>query len=194
MNEQEVLTALRAITAEHWRKVLAKCYTHIEIRLYKKTLMGAHCEQRLGMSPFDFYCGEAVQAIYNRTWEWKYGQFSLEEQLIRIIDSMISEQVRKYKVEKRHNKNTTLVENSQLVLAIENDFEEDEDDGQHLKKLTVALELACENNEKYKRFVSLKKQKLNYDEICTELGCTINEAYQLMENISRRAKKILKSL
>ena len=162
----------------------------MDLRLWGKTASGAHCEQRLGMEAKDYYMGQSIAALYEGKWQWKY---PIDEQLIRIIDSKISDQVRKYKNELKRGQKILLVQNEQLALSLEEEIDEEYDETE-LRKLPKALSMACENNENYKRFVFLKQQGLDYDEIGKQMGCTKDELYQIRENISKRAKRILKSL
>ena len=193
MKEAHILIKLGEITRETWRAAIKKCHDHMHTKLWGKTASGAHCEQRLGMDAKDFYMGRAIKALYEGTWEWKYEEFHIDEQLVRIINSMISEQVRKYKVEIKKGKKTVLVENEQLALALGEEVDEEYDESQ-LQKLSTALTMACDGNEQYKILVKLKKQGLDYNEISKEMGCDTEKLYRMMENIGKRAKKILKSL
>ncbi len=187
----ENLNRLSHITDEEWKIAIKKCYGHINIKLGDKTRIGAHCQQRLGMKANDFYLKNALLAIYEGIWSWDPERFTITEQLIRIINSMISEEVRKYKVEVKRGRKTILMEPEQLFLALEENDDEDYDED-NLDKLTAALFQACESNEKYKTFLELKKKELSYKEIADEMKCTISEAYQLMETISRRSRKLSK--
>jgi DNA-directed RNA polymerase specialized sigma24 family protein len=193
MKDSDILKILNEITPDVWTAVIKKCHVHMGLKLKGKTASGAHCQQRLGMDATDYYMGEAIKGLYGGIWEWKYKQYSIDEQLIRIIDSMISEQVRKYKVEMKKGKITQLVANDQLALSLEEAVEEEYDETE-LQKFSEALNMACENNEKYKRLVELKQQNLNYADISKMMECTKDELYQMMENISKRANRILKSL
>src|SRR4051812_5729098 len=119
MKDSDIQKKLNEITRDAWTTALMKCHGHMNLRLQGKTASGAHCQQRLGMEAKDYYMGEAIKSIYEGTWDWKYDQYPIDEQLIRIIDSMISEQVRKYKVEVKRGKKTELIANDQLALSLE---------------------------------------------------------------------------
>jgi DNA-directed RNA polymerase specialized sigma24 family protein len=191
--KDDQIKKLREIPRKTWENAIAKCHEHIRLKLLGKTKSGAHSDQRLSMPAKDFYMKSAITALYQGKWEWKDDKYLIDEQLIRIINSMISEQVRKYKVELSHGNKTILVKEEQLTLHLENEIT-DEYDEEYLEKLSKALTMACENNPKYQMLISLKRQDLSYSDICKQMGCTKNEAYQMMENVSKRANKILKSL
>lgn len=177
---------------EVWKPAIKKCHEHAQLKLRGKINAGAHSSQRLGMEAIDFYTGEAIKKLYDGTWEWKHETYTLDEQLIRIMDSMISEQVRKYKSEINKNKKTILVEQHQLALALTEEADEEYDEA-YLNRYKAALATACEGNEKYQKLVCLYKKGLGYDEIANGLGCTKPEVYRLMENLGKRAKRQLSS-
>lgn len=195
MEEIEISTRLRAISiADEWPGIIKKCYGHVQIRLKNRTKSGAHCEQRLGMPAHDYYVGNAIKAIYEQSWEWKYEKYDITTQLSRIINSMISNEVRRYKAEQKHS--------LQLPLLIENDKfdhvytgEEDEDalDEIYHQECSQALQKACEGNHQYQQFIKLKMDGKKYSEIAEIIECTLDSAYQIMETIGRRTRKIMTS-
>ncbi len=195
MNDDQILAELDKISHETWRKAVQKCHAHIGLKLYNKTNSGAHCEQRLGVSAVDFYVEFAYRQLFTLVWKWQFEKYSIEEQMIRVIDSKISEEVRKYRVEVSRNKKTILVENEQLSMVFEDiPDDSDEADSNTEKEMMEALEKACENNEIFKEFISLKKQGLSYDDIGAKMNRAKEDLYQMQETISRRAKKNLKLL
>ncbi|MEO7982538.1 MAG: hypothetical protein ABI688_00525 [Bacteroidota bacterium] len=68
----------------------------MKTRLYKRTLFGAHTEERLGMDPTDYYVSFAYDAIIGGNWEWKSGR-ELGKQLIRIAENRIGKEVDKFR-------------------------------------------------------------------------------------------------
>jgi hypothetical protein len=92
------LKKLESVSTTEWTKALKKCRTHVVTRLRKRTLFGAHTEERLGMDPVDYYVSFAYDAILDGHWEWKDGR-TLEEQIVRIADNRIGKEVEKYKTE-----------------------------------------------------------------------------------------------
>lgn len=192
MKELEISNRLRAISMAEWKGAFKKCYGHVDLKLRNKTLAGAHCEQRLGMPPADYYVGNTYKALFEQSWEWQYEKYDLVTQMTRIINSMISNEVRKYVAEQKQNK--------QLPLLIENDSfdglrdegpEEDSTESQYLEQCAQALSKACNGNMRYQHFIKLKLDGKSYDEIANEITCTLNDAYQMMETIARRARKLL---
>ena len=189
----ETAKRLLAVTREDWKDILSKCYTHIEIRLLGRTKWGAHCEQRLSMSAQDFYVGGAVQGIFTFKWEWKYSLYSLEEQLIRIIDSLISKEVEKYKSEQRRGRQTYLKEPGQIGLFLESKPDEQEK-LVNIEKFSIALEMVCTEDPLYEKFIKMKRNQCSYDEISERLGMNKKETYRLRDTIARKAAQKLKTL
>lgn len=192
MNEN-IPQKLLELTNEEKVAAISKGRNHIILRVGGRTFSGAHCEQRLGMSAVDYYMGESIKALWAGVWEWQHERCTFDEQLIKVIDSKISEEVRKYKVERKRGLQTQLVETNQLALSLEQEIDEEYAEAD-LQKFSRALELACQDNEEYQRFVYLKHQGLNYEEICKQMGCTKKEAYRLRDSLAKKANRILKSL
>lgn len=92
-----------------WAVAIDKCWEHIRFRLKKKTLYGAHTEERLGMDPFDYYLDYAYVAILSGNWEWK-NKYSLSEQMITIVESTLNTEVEKTKTAKARENKTVLVD------------------------------------------------------------------------------------
>jgi len=191
--EKKYLERLLEVPETEWMRITSILLTHLKIKLYNKTLFGAHSKQRLKMDPFTFYIDNSIIALYEGEWVWNYEQFSLLEQLKRIIDSKCSAEVEKYKRERHKPKKTFLVPNPTLFSDLPDEDVHDEESDEYLKKFEDALNGACQGNEIYTKFIELKRKGLNYDEICTKMECTKSAAYRMMEAIGRRANVILNS-
>ncbi|WP_276500688.1 hypothetical protein [Terrimonas pollutisoli] len=94
------LKKLESVSETDWVSALKMCKRHVITRLRKRTLFGAHTEERLGMEPVDYYVSFAYDAILDGYWEWKDGR-TLGQQMVRIAENRIGKEVEKYKVE--HN-------------------------------------------------------------------------------------------
>ena len=192
MKEMEISKRLRAISMAEWEAVLKKCYGHVQLKLMNKTLTGAHCEQRLGMPATDFYVGSAYKALFEGSWDWQFEKYDLPTQMIRIINSLISNEVRKYKVEQKENRQLPLLRENDTFDDIEDEDDDDNStDTAYFEKCATALAKACRGNQRYVEFIKLKKEGNSYKVIADSMSCTLKEAYQMMETIARRAKKII---
>lgn len=193
MIEQDVINTLAAIPDSEWKKTIKKCYSHIGIKLFDKTFSGAHTEQRLGMNPQEYYFSNAYMKVCSGERAWNYREVSIDEHLISIMDSLMNNEVKKYKVEQKHNRKIVLVGSDQLNLfdKKENCETAEEND---IAKLKIALTEVCEENEQYKQFVDLTSKGLDYDAICSKMKCDKKQAYRLKETIVKKAKKKMKSI
>jgi len=90
------LKKLESVTDAQWTKALEKCKKHVVTRLRKRTLFGAHAEERLGMDPVDYYISFAYDAIIDGHWEWRDGR-TLGQQMVRIAENRIGKEVEIYK-------------------------------------------------------------------------------------------------
>ena len=99
INNQKRLDSLTNPELE-WAIALEKCREHIKIRLKRRTVFGAHTEERLGEEPYSYYISYAYDAILSGRWEWK-AIYTLPEQMILIADSTISTEVEKVENEKK---------------------------------------------------------------------------------------------
>lgn len=87
------------LSEREWVVALIKCKKHIRFRLKQKTLFGAHSEANLGVDPVDYYLSDCTHKLISGIWEWKT-EFTLLEQLIRIINSSLSKGVEKIQTSK----------------------------------------------------------------------------------------------
>jgi hypothetical protein len=91
------LEKLESVTEADWVSALKQCREHVIIRLRKRTIFGAHTEERLGMDPVDYYVSFAYDAILDGRWEWKDGR-TLGQQMVRIANNRIGKEVEKYEI------------------------------------------------------------------------------------------------
>lgn len=82
-----------------WKIALSKCKEHIKWRLKQKMLFGAHTATNLGTNPIDHYLELASSKLLEGEWEWK-NEYSLCEQMIRIVNSYTSKEVNRTKTKK----------------------------------------------------------------------------------------------
>ncbi len=82
-----------------WKIALSKCKEHIKWRLKQKMLFGAHTATNLGTDPIDYYLELASSKLLEGEWEWK-NEYSLSEQMIRIVNSYTSKEVDRTKTKK----------------------------------------------------------------------------------------------
>ncbi|RYC51752.1 sigma-70 family RNA polymerase sigma factor [Flagellimonas olearia] len=84
------------ISNVEWEIALRKCRDHLRFRLRGRTKQGAHSTEYLEVPAHEYYLAFAYNGIIFGQWEWK-DEYTLDQQLIRIIDSRISTVVQSYK-------------------------------------------------------------------------------------------------
>ena len=82
-----------------WKVALDICREHIVWKLKQKTLFGAHTGANLGTEPIDYYLELAYSKLIEGEWEWK-NEYCLSEQMIRIVNSYTSKEVKRTKTNK----------------------------------------------------------------------------------------------
>jgi len=199
---KETTHHLNQISDGEWRVIMTKCKKHINIRLRHKRASGAHGEKNLGMSAFDYYFGTAIDKLYSGIWDWKFEKFTILEQLIRMIDSMISEVVRKYKA--HHNKGTE--ENPKEVfelnyLDIEQTFydlkdskliEPLEDDEGYYEEMIKTISEAVKGDDELEQYFLCVMEDMDVNGISNELNWPKTKVYKTTEKIQRRVRSYIK--
>lgn len=189
MSHKKVLEKLEELTDEDWLVCLEICRNHIKTKLYNRTNIGAHCAETLGMDAVDYYVGEAIEKIYTGVWEWKFEQFSITDQLIRVINSMISEQVRKYKRAKENNLTTIESKEPDFYLFKEVvDIESSEEE--IYEKQVDLIFTAIEGSDFLESIFLAIHDGLSYSDIVEKLGITKTKLYRAIESIKTKSKTL----
>lgn len=191
-----VLSKLVEVPEKEWAAVAIKCRDHIRLRIKHKTLFGAHSTSNLGMPAEQYYFNNAVEKLYDpiNGWDWKFETYTLEEQLIRIINSMISEEVRKVKTSKAdalnivYSEDETFIESFDDSLSIEEVVEGEE----RIQKFIDQISTAIQGDEDLEMLYLFIQDGKSYDEIAIELGFPDkNKLYKLVERLKDKVKKYL---
>ena len=190
----EVLEKLYRITEQEWIAVSKTCKEHIKMKIKHKTIFGAHSQARLGMDPFQFYFHEALTKLYDGVWDWKFEKFSLLEQLTRIIDSLISEEVRKSKTAKEKGQKMKYMdwseEENEKYLSCLDDMVETEEQLAQVESYRSIVEQVCKDYPDY-GYICLELQDgKKYSEIAQDCGWTMNELYKKVELFKRQVNKL----
>lgn len=185
----EVLERLVQVPDKDWLDIQKVSKRHIQMKLKYYTLFGAHSERRLGMSAFEFYFHGAIEKLYDGTWDWKFEEFSLQEQIIRIINSMISEQVRKSKTVKDATLSLLYIDlecdENEHLLSDADSYDESIEKEQRILSFIALIEEAIDGNDDYEYlWLALRDGKSN-DEICLDCGWSKKELYKKVELMKR---------
>lgn len=191
---KKVLNKLTQVTDDEWKVIIAKCSEHISLRLKHRQQMGAHSPQNLGMPAIDYYLQNAIKKLYEGTWDWQFEKYSLEEQLIRMIDSMISEEVRKYKTDKSQAvrifyKDDISEYETYLDIYDPEDIKEREEQFQNFIN---TIEQAIEGDEDLELLFILIHEGKSLDEICEELEWKKQKLYKLIDKLKTKTKSFVK--
>ncbi len=188
-----VLGRLHQVTEADWINIMQASRRHIHRRIpVSQRHWGAHNEQRLGMAVFDYYFGEAVGKLYSGDWNWQFERFTLLEQLIRIIDSLISHQVEKYTTARANN---VLFEYRESLLEAEL-MEETPPDSLEDESEVVQMQLLEEvaaQKPGWSELLSCLKQGLKPTAIAQHMNKEVRDIYKLTETLYAKARRAYKA-
>ena len=186
--DNEILKQLDAIPDREWHKVVDKLTTYIHFKLKGRTLFGAHSEQNLGVNPIDYYVDEAIGKLFSLEWKWQFKKYSILEQLQRIVGSMISNNVEKFKAKK---KPISLIEEEQLAVLAENKF--DDETSEDYEKFKDALEKCSQDDEELQLYIMALDECNSFDEMVEVLGFEKKKLYSLQKKMTRRVLSYLET-
>lgn len=199
----EVSKRLNEISDGEWKIVIKKCKDHIRLKLNQKCATGAHSEKNLGMKAFDHYFGTAIEKIYDGVWDWKFEKFSILEQLIRMINSMISEVVRKYRV--HHDRGDEHypkevfeicyedVESSFYGLSDPDEVEPLEAGESHYDKMLESVTNAIDGDDELESYFLCVMDGMNASEIGEKMDWSIKKVYKTTEKLQREVRSYIKT-
>jgi len=177
---------IQGLKEADWTVALWKCKKHIKLRIRQRTLSGAHSASHLGADAIDHYLGIAYEKILTGEWEWKEN-FSLSQQMIRIVNSYISKEV----VNSKSAKGQALkIEYKDL----EEEFYDlasppsDEQEEQETEKQLKAIETAATGDEELEFLMEGIKEGQKRAEIADLLGINVRQFDKLREKLIRRVK------
>jgi hypothetical protein len=179
---------LAAITERQWREALAKCMKHLEFKLKKKTLYGAHVGSRLGAEAADHYLSLAYERIISGEWEFQDGM-DIAEQMIRVIGSYISKAV-------EHSKTVKAATSQVEYTDMEDEFYEQEIDsgGNEVYEKMYAIMVADiddsvkDDDELFFIWEAIKEGRTR-KEIALLLNKTVRQFDKLRDRLIRTVKK-----
>lgn len=183
---------LTELSEDDWNVALEKCRRLINYRVKDRTKFGCHSEQHLCMSPFDYYVEEAIDKLYGGIWEWKE-EYSFSEQMSRIVGSLISETVRKYKneQEKKSESVKTKISFEDVVYLLGIDFDEDaqteEKEKNYEHQLNTIMQAIDGNDDMETLLIHIMDGKSN-DEICSETGWERKKLYRVTDRMKTKVK------
>lgn len=187
-NDKEILQHLNSIADREWLDVVDKLTTYVHFKLKGRTLFGAHSEQNLGGNPVDYYIDEAIGKLFSLEWKWQFDKYSLLEQLQRVVGSMISTNVEKFKTKKG---NITLMEEDKLISMEKpeiNDY-----DVEYYEVFKKALEECSKDDEDLQLYVMALDECISFDEMVNATGFEKKKLYVLQKKMTRRVTTYLET-
>lgn len=191
MDEKQLIVQLQrltSITDKEWIVVAKRCKAFLRSRLKNKTGWGVHSESSLGVNAFDFYFVGAVEKLYAGTCTWFFERFDITEQIIRIMNSMISENIRK---------SDTFIDvqieieyDTERVCSCKEIDEEYIDEDEYNGKLQIVKNI-IQDNEDLITYFNLVQEGYNSKEISLEMNLPISKVYKLTEKIKTLVLKEL---
>jgi len=187
-NDKEILRHLNAIADSEWLDVVDKLTTYVHFKLKGRTLFGAHSEQNLGCNPVDYYVDEAIGKLFSLEWKWQFDKYSLLEQLQRVVGSMLSTNVEKFKAKKE---NITLMEEDKLISMEKpeiNDYEVE-----YYEVFKIALEECSKDDDDLQLYVMALDECSSFDEMVTATGFEKKKLYVLQKKMTRKVTTYLET-
>lgn len=178
-------TKIATLSDKDWRVALAKCKKHIRWRLRQRTLFGAHSPSNLGADPIDYYLGIAYEKILAGKWEWKE-EYSLSEQMIRIANKFISDEVVKFKSEKGQSFKLVYKDIEEEFYGLANAPPEI-DEAEYEEKLRT-IEAAVAEDSQLSIMVEALKEGHKRSDIAALLDIQPRQLDKLKEKLERKVK------
>lgn len=187
-NDKEILQHLNSITDIEWMDVVDKLTTYVHFKLKGRTLFGAHSEQNLGINPVDYYVDEAIGKLFSLEWKWQFEKYSLLEQLQRVVGSMISTNVEKFKTKKE---DIILMEEDKLISMEKSEI--NDYDVEYYEIFKNALEECSKDDEDLQLYVMALDECISFDEMVTATGFEKKKLYVLQKKMTRRVTTYLET-
>ncbi len=181
---EEILKRLHSIPDKEWVNIVDSLTKYVYFKINGKTLFGAHSEQNLGVAPIEYYVDEAIAKLFSLEWKWQFEKFTLLEQLQRIVGSMVSTNVEKFRAKKIME---TPFEGTELVnLARE---ENNTNDDELYDLFREALDECTKDDDELQLYVMAFDECSSFDEMSKELGFDKKKLYSIQQKLTRRVKK-----
>lgn len=189
-NDKEILDRLYAISNEEWLETVKKLTSFVYFKLQGKTLFGAHSESNLGVNPVEYYVDTAVEKLFNLEWKWQFEKYSLFEQLQRIVGSMISANVEKYRTNKDDK---AILVDDELLSSLSEKIIDESTTNELYDIFKDALEVCSKDDEELQLYVMALDECSTFDEMSIILGMEKKRLYVLQKKLTRRVKGYLET-
>jgi len=187
-----ILNKLQGLSDDEVERAIKQLTHHVKARLRFRSLSdrtksGAHGEKNLGMNAIDFYVGESVKRLYDPYgWDWKFEKFSLAEQLSRIANKLISDNVNSFKNKKE---GMFVIDSRDIsdIFELEELTEETINDNETVySKLIELAHEQSKNDDNLQYFTIRYFEKATFAIIAEEMNISIEQVYVLRKKLVRR--------
>lgn len=179
------------VSDDDWRVVVKKVKNHLRIRKILFSTTGVHSEKNFGMSPMDYYLGNAIEKLFDGKWIWKK-DLTISEQVIRIIDSMISTELEKADTDKAKSVNIEYVDADKDLWLFPSDIDisqSDEIEKDFQEKIDLIYKAIDGDNDLELLFLCIQ-QGIKSKDIAEEMGIPVERVYKLSEKLKLKANKL----
>lgn len=187
----ESINRIIQVSDDEWRVVVKKVETHLRLRKILFSTTGVHSEKNFGMSPMDYYLGNAIEKLFEGKWIWK-PDLTISEQVIRIIDSMISTELDKALTEKAKSVVIEYVDadNDLWHFSTEIDVKITEQIETDFKEKVDLIYKAIDGDGDLELLFLCIQQGMKSKNIANEMGIPIERVYKLSEKLKSKANKL----
>lgn len=183
---------IAALSDADWKVALKKCKDHIRWKIKQKTLYGAHSASRLGADPVEHYLGISYEKILLGEWEWKK-EYSLTEQMIRIVDSYINTEVEKNKTRKEKSFVTVYKDNEEAFYDLVDPPDSKEEEAIFAARLQL-IEDALRGDSQLELFMEAVREGMKRSDVAAMLDMQPRQLDKVKDKLMRRVRNYQSSV
>lgn len=191
-----VLKKLHLLSDQEQEKAVRELTRFVRNKMRKnskldRTLTGAHSEQNLGEEAVTFYVSKSITALYKPDgWDWKFEDRTLAEQLIRIANKFISDEVEKYRrlkdKEEGDPSHKFIPKDANELFDLLDTSENDKEISEILDKIFEVAKECTVDDDNLHYFTLRYLEGTDFNSIASEMDLTLNQIYVLRRKLVRR--------
>lgn len=174
MDKNRQIERLSKVSEKEWTDTLNALYGFVGNKCKWYMAEGALSERSLGEDAISHFAHEAILKLWDCCWEWKE-EYTLFEQLKRIIGSLISEEIRKYKL--RGGKDPLALKENIGINEEKDDFRDE---------FREWMTLVAEGDDDLETYVKAVLSCRSSQEIADEMGIDVKDVYNLTKRLKRK--------
>lgn len=174
MDKKRQIEKLSKVSDKEWNDTLKALYSYVGYKCKWYMSEGALSERNLGEDAISHFVHEAILKLWYCSWEWKE-EYSLYEQLKRIICSLISEEIRKFK--QRAGKD---------LLTLNENIGTNDDNDDFRDEFREWMTLVAEGDVDLEAYVKAVIACPSSKDIAEEMGIDVKDVYNLTKRLKRK--------